>query len=142
MASAPAHDRRIEGDRLDGFGRSPDRDGRAIRPDLLNDASEADRINYVGALELPGVGAGEPILGNLVLASVHDDLAEQPMLVTDSVAIGRHLEAGHAFHETSGEAAEAAVPEGRIRLDSAQVVKVDPQPGQGLPGGFGQAEVV
>ena len=38
----------------------------------------------------------------------------------------------HALHETGGEAPEAAIAEGRIRLGRAEAVEVDPQSGEGL----------
>ena len=59
---------------------------------------------------------GEPVFRHFDLLAVLDLLLEQAMLIADAIAIGGDIDARHAFHETGGQPAEAAIAERRIGL--------------------------
>ena len=112
--AAPADHRRVEGDRLHRFGGRPVAAAVGQRRHL---AAEADEIGAFPPLELPRVAVREPGFGQLDLPAVVQPLAEHAVHVADAIAIGRQVEAREAFHETRGQPPEAAVAEGRVRLD-------------------------
>ena len=141
VVTAPAHHRRVVGDRFHGLGREPLGMRGALGLAGLDMAAEADVIGDLRPGELPGVAEGQPVLGIFLLPAVLDDLAEEAVLVADAVAVGRYRQGRHAFHEAGGEPAEAAVAERRVGFDLAQRVEVDAQARQGLAHRLGQAEV-
>ncbi|MDT4847555.1 hypothetical protein FQZ97_816150 [compost metagenome] len=63
------------------------------------------------------------------------------MLVADAVAVGRQAQGGHALHEASRQAPEAAVAEGGVGLHLANPLQVHVQLRQGLTRHLQQAEV-
>jgi hypothetical protein len=140
--AAPAGDRRVVRDRLHRLGGMPDRPRLAIRPvDDVHMAAEADRVRDLRALELPGVAGGEPVLGQLDLPAVAQLLPEDPVVVADAVAVGRHLQRRHALHEAGGEAAEAAVAQAGIGLEGAELLEIDAQLLERLTRDLGEPEV-
>ena len=88
-------------------------------------AAEADRVIVFGTHELPRIAVDEPVLGRFLLPAAADDLAEEAIVVADAVAVRGDGQRRHAVHETGGEATEAAIAERGVRLDSAQLRKLD-----------------
>ena len=126
MLAAPADDRRVEADGLDHLARVPLAGVQVLVARLGGDgAAEADVIGDLGPLELPRAAVDEPVLGQLDLPAVVDELAEQAVLVADAETEGWHAQRRHALHEAGGEPAEAAVAERRIGLEAAQLLEVD-----------------
>ena len=133
VAAAPAHHGRVVGDSLHGLGRVPHVARHPVgRVHALDAAPEADVVGDRRALELPRVAARQPVFRVFLLPAVLDDLPEQAVLVADAVAVSRHRQGCHAFHEAGREATQAAVAERRIRLDLAQPVQIDVQAREGL----------
>ena len=126
--SAPADDRRVIGDCFHRFGGVPDV-ARTLVVALhhFDRAAEADRVRIFRALELPRITVDEPVLGRFLLPTAPNDLPEEPVVVTDAVAVRGDAERRHAVHETGGETSETAVAERRIRLDTAQFGQADPE---------------
>ncbi len=95
-------------------------------------AAEADRIDHVGPLEFPGVAVAQPVFRLFDLLAVLDALVEQAELVADAVAVAGITVGGQGIEETGGQAAEAAVAEGGVRLAVDDLVQVNSGSGQGL----------
>src|SRR5215469_18449770 len=126
MLALPADDRRVIGNRFDRLFRVPDKARVGASPrDGLDPAAVEDVVGDLGALEFPRIGEGQPFLGIFLLPAVLDDLAEEAVVVADTVAISRNAEARHAFEEAGGEPAETAITERRIRLGIAHPFKID-----------------
>jgi len=88
-------------------------------------ATEVDVVYHLAARKFPGVAEGEPFVGIFLLTAIGDDLPEQSEVVANTVAQCGNAQRCHAFHETGGESAEAAVAERGVRLALAQFVEVD-----------------
>ncbi len=143
MAPPPTHHRGVEGLGLHGLGRTPVAARNALFVlDLVDAAAEADVVEHLGPLELPGIARGQPVLRRLGLPAVLDQLAEQAVVVADAIAVGGHRQAGHALHETGGQAAQPAVAQRRVGLDGPQPLQVHAQLVERRPHGLGQAEIV
>ena len=142
VATAAADDGRVVGDGEDLLAGMPGEAGLAVGAGGVGDvAAEADAVGEFGALELPRVAEGEPILGQFLLHAVLDLLLEQAVLVADAVAERVDLEGRHALHEAGGEAAEAAIAQRGVGLALEQVGEVDALLGERLLDGVGQAEI-
>ena len=98
----------------------------------LDGTAEAYRVDDVGPGELPRVAMREPVVRRLPLPAIGDELLEETVVVADAVSDGRYPDRRHAFHEAGGEAAEAAIAQGRIMLGGAKPIEVDVEAGQGL----------
>ena len=125
MLAAPAHDRRVVGDRLHGFRRPP---RRAVTPaviDMVDMAAEMNVVDHLRPLEFPGVAETQPFIRIFVLPALRDDLPEQAEIVADAVADGGNGQRRQALHEARRQPPEAAIAECRIRLAFAQVIKPD-----------------
>src|SRR5262249_37717772 len=121
----PADDRRVIGDGEDDLARPPGmlhRTGLARR--RLDAPAEPDFIGALLTLELPGVAVQQPVLRQLDLPSLHDLLAEEPVVVADAIAEGRYVQRGHALHEASRQPSQAAVAERRVGFESGNDVEV------------------
>lgn len=63
-----------------------------LRPDdatflaLLNTAVEADRVDDITTLDLPWVSILEPVVRDLDLTTILDDLLEDTVVVPDAIA--------------------------------------------------------
>ncbi|MNO99242.1 hypothetical protein D3C76_910080 [compost metagenome] len=115
--SAPAHYRRVIGDRPYGLGRPPDLLGVAIiTVHSLDAAAETDRVYDLRAFELPGVTEIQPVLGLLLLPAIDHRLAKQAMFITDAITVGGNTQGRHAFHEASRQPPQATVAQRRVRL--------------------------
>jgi hypothetical protein len=132
------------GNRQHSFGRIPQAARCAIRAaaDIFHAAAEADRILGLEALEFPRISEREPALWQFVLPAIADFLHEQAVLVTNAIAVGRHRERRHAVHVAGGEPSEAAVAEGGIGLQLAQLIEIDIEARQRRARGPQQPEVV
>src|ERR1700756_155022 len=97
--AAPPDDRRVVGDRLNGFRRMPDRAVASPVVDMLDAAAEMHMIDHFRALEFPGVAEAQPFIGIFLLPAMIDDLAEQAEIVTDAVTDRRDCPRRHALHE-------------------------------------------
>jgi hypothetical protein len=100
-----------------------------------------DPVDHLRPLELPRIARREPVLGQLVLPALGQDLSEQSVVVADAVAVGRDLQGRHAVHKTGSKPPKTAVSEGSIGLDAAQRIEIDVELREGDANGFGQAEV-
>ena len=106
---------------------------------MLDVAAEADGEGRLGALQLPHIAVGQPVVRLLHLPAVGDLLAEHAVLVADAVAETDDIATGHRFQEAGGEAAEAAVAERRLGFELDQVVERDAHARQRLGALFAQA---
>jgi hypothetical protein len=59
-----------------------------------------DLVLNIDTLDLPRVAVLKPVVRDLDLGAVLDDLAEDAVLVADPVAPGRVVESGHRVQET------------------------------------------
>ncbi len=115
----------------DALGRFPHIARLALGAvDDIHRAAEADFVGAFAALEFPGIAVRQPALRQLHLPAVGKLLAEETMHITDAIAIGRHLDGRHAFHETGGETAKAAVAEGCIWLEAGDDGNIDTERGE------------
>lgn len=79
-------------------------------------AAEPDVEACIGTFEFPGMALQEPGLGRLDLPSALEALAEEAVLIADTVAIGRAAQRRQAFEEARRQPSEAAIAEGGVRL--------------------------
>jgi hypothetical protein len=63
------------------------------------------------------------------------------VVVADAVTVRGHAERGHAFHETGGKSAQAAVAQRRVRLERTQAVEVHFQSAQRRARRLGDAKI-
>ena len=87
-------------------------------------AEEADGVDDVGSLDLPGVSVLEPVVGHFNLFAVLDHLLEDTVIVADTVSPGGDLKRGQTVEETSGETAETTVAEAGVALLIVEVLKL------------------
>src|SRR5262245_16783069 len=98
-----------------------------VRHRRLDATTEVDIVDYFRPRELPWIAEGEPFLRVLLLPAIPDDLAEQSVVVTNPIAIGRNSEARHALEETGSEPPKAAMAKCRVRLNGSQSIQIDTQ---------------
>ena len=67
----------------------------------------------------------KPIVGGLLLPSIHDGLLEHAVLVAQAIASSGELHGGHRIEETCRQPAEAAVTQARIGFLLEQLQPVD-----------------
>ena len=120
----------------------PDVARRAIpMSNFLHGAAELHRVYDAGLLEFPRVAEREPLLRQLVLPSVLQDLPENPVVVAYAVAERRNFQRRHAFHEAGRKATQAAVAQRRVRLEPAQSVEIDTEHVEGFAHRRREAEI-
>ena len=107
---------------------------------VFDPATEVDRVGDGRARELPGRAVCEPWVGILDLASLDDVLSKHAVLVADAVAERRQPERRHRVQEASGQSAQAAIAERRIRLAVGDVLEGSGVCEQALRRGVIQAE--
>lgn len=83
----------------------------------------------------------EPGLGQFNLPAVVNLLAEHAIGIADAVAMRGNVDGRHAFHEASGEPAEAAIAECRIRLKCSNQIEIDAERRQRVAHIVHQAEI-
>src|SRR5215204_6113769 len=119
----------------------PDR-ANAMRPGCaLHAAAELDVVSDGGPFELPRIAERKPFLRIFLLPSVSDHLAEEAMIVTNTIAKGRNPERRHTFHEAGGQAAKTAIAQRGIRLRGAHAMEVDTQISQRGVENIGQPQI-
>jgi hypothetical protein len=104
-------------------------------------AAEIDSPGYLRPLELPGIAERQPVFGIFVLPAILDGLAEQAMVVADAIAVGGDRQRCHAFHETGGEPAKAAIAQSGIRFDLAQLIDINAEAAKRLAYRVGQVQL-
>ena len=120
VTATPSHDRRVVGDRFDGFVWKPYVAGAPLWiADRVETATKMNVVRDLRPREFPRVAVGQPILGIFLLPSILDDLTKQPVVIADAVTAGWNSKTCHALHEAGREPAEAAIAEGSIRLGRA-----------------------
>ena len=72
-------------------------------------AADLNRVAPFRSDHLPGIAAGQPGVGALLLPFRADLLAENAKFVADAVADGGQLQAGHRFLEAGRQATQAAI---------------------------------
>src|ERR1700736_2488075 len=75
--------------------------------------------------KLPRIARAQPVVRRFDLLAVDNLLTEHAVFVTDAVAETRNAERCHRIEKTGREPPEAAVAEGRVRLDIDQRLHVD-----------------
>lgn len=76
---------------------------------LSNLTSEMDFVLDIDSFNLPGVTVLKPIVRDLNLASVFDDLSENTVLISDTVAPCRIVEGCHWVQKACGQSAQTTV---------------------------------
>ena len=89
----------------------------------LGAAAKAHKHRLIRVGELPGPTAFEPLIGDLHLPAIADQLIEDPEFVADAVANRWHFQAGQRFHVASGQAAQTAITKARLFFHLTNVVQ-------------------
>ena len=85
--------------------------------------------------QFPGPAALEPLVGDLHLPAVADQLVEDAELVANAIAGRRDFQAGQGFHVAGRQSAKAAVAEAWLLLDLEDLLQgLDAEFAQGLFG--------
>ena len=124
------------------LGRDPAHPiGALLIPVALGAAAEAHEAGLVGVGNLPGPATLEPLIGDLHLPAVADQLVEDAELVADAIAGGRDLQRGQRFQEAGRQTAQAAIAQSRFLLHLEDLVEVGyPEAAQGVGGLIADAE--
>ncbi len=130
---AVAGDLHIAGDRLDHGGILVDDVEVSVVPEFPDGTAEAHLLGLSGLGQQPGRAQILPVVGQLHLLALYDLLLENAQLIADGVAGGGDLQRGHGVQVAGGQAAQAAVAQGGIRLDLEDVRRLEAQVLQGLP---------
>ncbi len=123
----------IEGD--------PDQTGRLAGDGTQGAASDLERavqfdLNlFIGARDLPGVRAAEPVVRLFVLPAVLDGLPEHAVLVAQPIAHGGELHGGHRVEKARRQAAEPPIAQARVgflfeEVEPIEVLVLDSLPGE------------
>ncbi len=86
-------------------------------------AAEADLDHVVWLGKLPRVAVVQPRVGALDLATIAEALAEDPVLVADTIAHRGDVEGRHRVQVARGQAAETAVAQAGLRVELEQLVE-------------------
>ena len=98
-------------------------------------AAEPHAARLVGIHQLPGPAALEPLIGDLHLGAVLDQLVKDAEFVADAIPRGGQLQAGQRFHEAGGQTPQATVAETRLLLNLQDALQGDPgEAGDGFTG--------
>ena len=100
----------------------------------LGVAVEPDHLQVVRSGELPRVAVEGPVVGALDLMAVLEGLLEDPELVPDAVAHGRHVQRGQGVKQAGGQAAQAAVPQPRLHVEGLKLLDGETGCGHGPAG--------
>ena len=122
---AVADDRQVVGNALDVFGGDPPPLLAAGDVETFDMAAEVDELRILRTLHLPRIAVLEPAVGLFDLGAVDDLLAEDAVVVPETVAHAGEIERRHRIEIACRKASEAAVAQTRIRLVVPQVVPVD-----------------
>ena len=83
----------------------------------------------------------EPVVRLLALISVIDLLLEQAVLVVDAVTVAGHPEGRQRVQKASGQPAEPAVAQGRVRLTRLDCRPIRSEIAQRFPAGLANSEI-
>ena len=112
-----AQHRHIVGHTDGVFGRNPAHPvGAPFIAVALSAATKADETGLVWVGNLPGPARLQPLVGDLHLPAVADQLVEDAELVADAVARGRDLQGGQGFEEAGRQTPKAAIAESGFLL--------------------------
>ena len=131
---AIAQHRHVVGHADGVFGRNPAHPVVAVLIAIaLGAAAEAHEAGLIRMGDLPGPAGLEPLVGDLHLPAVADQLVEDAEFVADAVAGGRDLQRGHRFEEAGRQPPQAAVAQARLLLHIEDLLDVvDPEAAQRL----------
>ena len=108
----------------------------------LGAPTETDETGLIGLGQFPGPASFQPLVGDLHLPAVADQLVENPELVADAVTGCRDLETGQGFHVASGQAAEATVAKTGLLFNVQDLLKrFDSEVAKGFLGFFLNAQI-
>ena len=103
-----------------------------VVPGRLGVAVEPDHLQVIGGRELPRIVVEGPVVRVLDLMAVLEDLLEDPVLVPDTVAHGRHVQGGQGVEQAGGQPAQAAVPQAGLDVQGLQIPGREAGRGGGL----------
>ena len=83
--------------------------------------AEIYRICKVRSLQLPRVSVLEPVVWLLHLIAVLDLLAENAVVISDSISICRKLKSCKGIHEACGKSSQTSVSKSCVRLCICQL---------------------
>ena len=110
--------------------------GRFLAGRGLHMAAKGNLIGGFAAGKFPGIAVFQPVFRQFHLPAILDELAEQAVIIADAIAVSRDVEAGHAFHETGGQAAKATIAQGGVLFQRLGEIEIDLQFGQRGAEGF------
>lgn len=92
----------------------------------LDGAVELNLHRLVGASDLPGILATQPIVRLFMLPAVLDGLFEDAVFITQPITHRRQLHRRHRVEKASRQPPEPAVPEAGVRFlfDEAEPIEV------------------
>ena len=124
------------------LGRDPAHPvGALLIPIALGAAAEAHEAGLVGVGNFPGPATLEPLIGDLHLPAVADQLVEDAEFIADAIAGGRDLQRGQRFQEAGRQTAQAAIAQSRFLFHLEDLVEVGhPEAAQGVGGLIADAE--
>ena len=122
IPAAVADDGDVVGHSRDTLGGEPPPDKLAVDVHLAGLPSEADCVGISGPLELPGIPLLLPGVWLLNLCAVDNLLAEEPVVVSESVSDARQMQCGERIDEACGKPSEAAVAKPRVPLHLLHVL--------------------
>ena len=103
--------------------------------------AELHAIRDLRAWDLPWIAVAQPLVRDLLLPAVADDLIENAELVADAVANGRHFDRRERIHVTRRKPPESAIAETGLLLLRKDLVEIVAEPAQGLARWLGDAEI-
>ncbi len=107
----------------------------------LGVSAQLDHFGEQWAGHLPDIAVMQPLVGDLDLPAVLDDLVEDAELVADAVAYGRISQSRQRVQITSGQPAQPAVAQPRLLLQPDELLEIQAQIFHRLAGVLGYAEV-
>ena len=98
-------------------------------------AAKAHAAGFVGVHHLPGPSTLEPLIGDLHLPTVFNQLIEDAKFVADAITGGGDLQAGQRFHVTRGQTAQSAITQAGLLFHHQDAIEVaHAKAGHGLLG--------
>src|ERR1051326_1919535 len=90
-------------------------------------AIDGDEACFLSPPDLPGTPFSQPVFRLLLLVPVVYLLLEEPILVINSVTIGRHIRGGKGIEETGRQASQSAIPQRGIAFRLLHGIEVNAQ---------------